>query len=266
MTKTPVGNGKDAPIPPFLFDWETATYMSTSPANVVPMPWQGAVGGINGNIVDDFHKSDGWELIYNTFNSSTSPYVNQGPAGGLYFTLYNKYRGIIRFYLYIPLGTATPTSSIAHGLSLFPQGSTSSPLLNFAASDIVDLSSNVSSVMKTNNQQINLLGNWIAVQYELAYDPNTKLTSYPSLALQWTAQAVNVTNISLAGTQTGTINGQITTPSSGFNLTNLFTNLVKGGLEVYGLTDINSMKDEAPANSIEKTILTSLSSTVTGFA
>jgi len=260
-----VSNTKNAPIAAHPFDWETATYMPTNPANVVPVPWQGPVGGIDGDIANDYHSTEGWELVYNTFNPNVSPYVGQLPPGGLYFALYNKFRGLLRFYLYIPEGTATPTSSIAHGLSLYPQGILTSSSLNFGTGDVIDIDVNNSSILKTSSQQLNLMGNWIAAQYEIAYDPNLQNTSFPNLGLQWTARTLNITDISLKGTQVGTVSGTVSTPASGFNLESLVSNLAKGQMQLSGMSEINRLKAKAPAGSSLSTLLNSLSSTVTGF-
>lgn len=261
----PTTGSKDDPIPPFVFNWETATYMPSNPANVVPMPWQGAVGGVDGDIVGDYKSADGWELVYNTFNYSASPYLNQTPPGGLYFALYNSFRGLLRFYLYVPSGTATPTANIAHGLSLYPQGSTNSSMLNFEGSDITDVAVNKSGIIKTNNQQINLMGNWIATQYEIAYDPNISNTSYPSLGLQWNTQAVNVTGITLNGTQTGTVKNALgTAQGGGFNPGSLFAGLTKAALQSYGQSAIQSeLNDLPPEPSVQRSFLTGISSALT---
>ena len=252
------GRSKDSPVPPSLFNWETATYLPFSVANLIPAPWIGVVGGVDGNIISDIKSSDGWSMIYSTF-SNTSTFQQQG---GLYFALYNKYRGLLRFYLYIPNGTAAPTSNIVHGLNLYPQGSTSSSILNFAGTDIVDLSSNQTAISKTNSQQINLLGNWIACQYEIAYDPNISQLSFPNLALQWTSQAVNVSTIQLNGTQTGVLSGSITTPSSGFPLLSTLTNLGVGALEVYGISDVAALQKVATSGSTEANFLSGLSGAI----
>lgn len=250
------------PIPPFIFNWEISTYMPTNPANIVPMPWIGSVGGINSNIVSDYKKADGWELVYNTFNNSASPYLGQIPPGGLYFALYNKFRGLLRFYLYIPTGTATPTSNIAHGLSLY--GNSNSSLLNFDGNDIVDLSINKTAIMKTNNQQLNIMGNWLSMQYELAYDPNIGKTTYPNFGLQWNSQAVNVSSIVLNGTQTGTLTGTISTPSASFDPASLFSGLTAAGLQLYGLSDVSALQATAPAGSRQANFLSGLSSAISG--
>ena len=246
---------KTEAIPPFLFDWESATYMPSLPANVVPMPWQGAVGGIDAGIVGDYKKADGWELVYNSFDNVTSPTINK--PGGLYFALYNKYRGLLRFYLYIPPGTATATSQIVHGLSLF--GSGNSQMLNFESGSVISAGTNTPGFAKTNNQQINLLGNWVGMDYEIAYDPNTEKTTYPAFGLQWNTKTLNITNLSLNGSQTGAIEGQITTPSNG-DVLSILNNVTQAGLTFASASAVNKLAGTASAEG--KTFLSGVGTAI----
>ena len=95
MTKT-----QTRAVPTPLFDWENLDWMPTpSMQSQIPSPWsgQGSLVGTYGiDIINDRKACDGWELLYNTFDSNvTAPLVNP------YFVLYNKYRGIMRIYLYL---------------------------------------------------------------------------------------------------------------------------------------------------------------------
>ncbi|MBE5320555.1 hypothetical protein IM793_15415 [Pedobacter sp. MR2016-19] len=254
-------------IPPFIFDWEKTTYMPSNPANVIPMPWIGSVGGIDANIVGDYKKADGWELVYDTFDSNTSP--SQIKPGGLYFALYNKYRGLLRFYLYIPPGTITASSQILHGLSLF--GNSNSQMLNFESGGITNAGEAISGFAKTNNQQINLMGNWIAMDYEIAYDPNISNTTFPSFGIQWNTKTVNITNFNLNGTQTGSINGTITSPTSG-DITSILNVATKAGLTFAGASGVQALLGKASTeaekgfyNSISGAITNLLSGKMSGF-
>lgn len=81
------------------FDWENVDYMPTPPGQTsIPSPWigQGSIASNIGiDISNDRKASDGWELVYNTFDSKS-----QGNLINPYFVLYNKYRGIMRIFLY----------------------------------------------------------------------------------------------------------------------------------------------------------------------
>jgi len=171
----------------------------------------------------------------------------------------------LRFYLYIPPGTSTPTSNITHGLSLYPSGSKASSMLNFDGNDITDLSYNKSSVVKTNNQQINMLGNWIACQYEIAYDPNISSQSlmFPNLGLQWNSQTFNISSLTLNGSQTGTLTGSITNPSTGFDPSAIIGSFASAALQIYGLSGVSSLLAHA-TNSGDSSFLSSISGGISG--
>ena len=86
-----------APEPPYPFEWETAEFMPTPSNIVVRVPWSNSVNILYDPIIRyDFKSIDGWKLLYNTFNPNYF-------ASGHFFALYNKYRGILRYYIYLSL-------------------------------------------------------------------------------------------------------------------------------------------------------------------
>jgi hypothetical protein len=218
----------------YYFYWETATNMPVSPNSTVqvPMPWSSQSGSyIDPALVSDYKRNDGWELVYNTFNPNVYPYASQMPPGGLYFALYNKFRGLLRFYLYIPSGLFGNSTNIEHGLAVYSDNGTPSKLLNFDAVEIVDPNASATAFTKTNNTGIAVGGGWYAMQYQIAYDPNFASTTYPHLGFTWNSKTVNISQIVLDGTLQGTITGNITQPSSGINWSGTLTNLATGLIE-----------------------------------
>jgi hypothetical protein len=265
LNQIPTGNSKDSPISPYVFNWETATSMPVSPLVAIPiyLPWQGTVGGVDGNIVNDYKSADGWRLVWNTFGPNARPDLSTQP-GGYYFALYNVFRGILRFYLYIPPGFQSPSSYIAHGLSLYPNLSTSSSMLNFMGTDIIDLSSNKTNIVKTSGTGVNFLGSWLSMDYEIAYDPNIANQVSSNVALQWNTAAVGVTTYNLAGS--GTTTGTVSTPAGGFDLTSTLGNLTTGLAEISGLNQLSLLKN---ASDFQKNATSAvggaLGNTVSGF-
>lgn len=205
-----------------FFDWESAEKMpvhsSVPEANIPRMPWHSQTGTpISPYIVNDYKKENGWVMVYNTFNNTVFPYHNTVPPGGLYFAIYNIYRGLLRFYTYIPPGYISQNSQIENGLKIYTSNNSSSKLLNFE-SDIVDPLGYATEISKVNSVAISSSGGWYAMQYEIAYDPSFASTIYPSLGITWNSKAVNITRIELDGTQTGVISGSIVKKTSGFDL------------------------------------------------
>ncbi len=104
-------------VTPEIFNWETADWMPTPEGQAtISVPWigQGSIASVYDNdVVYDFKKADGWDLIYSTFNKSAS-----GPLKNPYFILYNKYRGLMRIYLFTTTEFVYPSSYVQDGISI----------------------------------------------------------------------------------------------------------------------------------------------------
>jgi hypothetical protein len=253
---------KTTSTPPYIIDWETSDYMPSTPANAIPMPWSSGTTAINPDIVGDYKKADGWVLVYNTFTPTTPLSNNPVPY---IFALYNQYRGLLRFYIWQP-PTTVFSSYLSHGLNINSTGSINS-MLNFEVNDITDVTVNQSAFSKIDNQQISTNGGtWFALQYEIAYDPTIATTSFPNVNLGLTAKYVNISIINLSGTQTGTLEGTISTPASSFSLTGVLTTVAKSAIEAYGTSKLSSLLDTSKtAISLKSAVQNALSGNVKGF-
>jgi hypothetical protein len=213
------------------FDWENALKMPKSSLQGAPdvfPPWKSQGGtAINAAIVQDYKKVDGWKLVYNTFmpdnypnpgDQGTYATATQKPAGGLYFALYNKYRGLLRYYFYTPPGVFTNSKQYSHGLQVYTAGNTTKAF-NFEGVAVVDVDQSISQFLQTNKTGIALDGGWYAMQYEIAYDPTIANTTYPNPGFNWNVFTTSVTDIKLDGVLDGKINGTITKadPPAGFD-------------------------------------------------
>ena len=225
-----------APTPDL--DWENISFMPT-PAGVaaIPVPWQGGLGGakIDDDMIFDYKKSDGWELVYNTFNTTTT----FNPS---YFMLYNKYRGVLRTYFYVAPGGNAPSSNLVHLLAVRGASASASPVLNFASQDYIDYSVNSLNVSQLQPYQVSASGSWYAAEFELAYDAKTAATSYDQVRLDWQINPNSIAAVSLNGTQIGDLSGTIT---SGSATSNFFSTVINGvvaaGLKV-GADDVLTAK------------------------
>lgn len=198
---------KSGPIPSYNFDWESATYMPSLQVNAVPMPWNSGTTAIDPTIVSDFKKDDGWRMVWNTFSPTTD--INNSQVT-LFFSLYNAYRGLLRFYLW-QKPTAIATDYVNHGLSLYGTTNTSSPILNFVAKDVLNMDAAPQTTFsQIYKQPINLNGGtWYVFQYELAYDPAIANTSFPDFGLTWASTYASVGQVNINGSLNGTITGTI---------------------------------------------------------
>lgn len=210
--------------------WEGISFMPVAPntPNTIRTPWSGGTGtAISDDMLNDYHQADGWVLLYNTFNTQTTP-------GTYYFVLYNKFRGLVRLYYYNPQNSTTfANQSVINTLALDGTNAGQSHLLNFAAQDIVDLG--VNSRFATTAQKGGASPDtWYAFQYELAYDPGVTSQSFQNLYLRWPFQGLDVKELSVDGKIQGDITGTITVPGANISLTTGASNVINssGGTQV----------------------------------
>jgi hypothetical protein len=228
-----ISNGSDG-IQPFPLNWETTDYMPTPSGTTILVPWaNGSVKGFSSDIWYDYKSNDGWALVYNVFNNNSLP-------ANPWFALYNRYRGLLRVYVYVTNNGFVTSDYLTSGLNLSPNAISSS-MLNYIGQDIVDVTKNQSVISHIEPTQL-ATGVWYASQYEIAYDSKIATSTYQQLGLNWTLKWTSISQISLGGTQQGTINGTITTPAPSFNLGNT---LMNGALELTGLSVLQNNKGAA---------------------
>lgn len=221
------------PIPSYNFDWENTTYLpsASTSVNQVPMPWNSGTTAIDVNVAFDYKRVDGWELVYNSF--SPTVYLND-PNYTYFFALYNKYRGLLRFYLWHP-SSSNATDFATHKLSLYGNNVVSN-MLQFNGNeniDILNLDQNGYNVIQ--QQPINSSGGtWYAFQYEMAYDPTIATSTFPSTGLTWNSGWSSITSFNLLGSTTGTLKGTIGAPSTGFNFGSFLTKSAINFVGEYG--------------------------------
>lgn len=240
---------------PYPFNWETADFIPT-PVGVgpIPVPWgSGANRRFSDDIVSDYKSSDGWVMVYNLFNTTTFPVPG-------YFILYNKYRGLLRMYFYLPSATPVPSNYMTYNLSLGGSTPTTSSTLNFAGNDIVDVSKNLQASSQIQPYQIVSTGCWYAAQFEIAYDPNIITTNYSAVNLLWQINSTNVSSITLDGTQSGTIKSVTSTPTSSPIQTGT---LVEGGFLATGAAVLDNNPNLFPA-TIQAAMKGAIQSGLTG--
>ena len=250
------GKSNDGPVPTYWFDWTTQTYMPSSlTSDNVPMPWNSGTTPIDPDIASDYLPADGWKLAWSSF-SPTQPI--SGSQNTMFFALYNKFRGLLRFYLWQP-PSLVATTYVAHGLDLYNPSATS-PMLNFNNRTIIDNTTNQTSFSGISSRQFNTNGGtWYVFQYEMAYDPNIPNTYFtdPSVpvastqALEWKSQWVNITTGTIDGHSMGTITGTLgeqQTPIS--SLISALSNAGVGALQLYGLSDVPLSPNDLYKNAL----------------
>ena len=141
-----------------------------------------------------------------------------GPLVNPYFVLYNKYRGILRIYLYLTTEFVATSSYLQDGISVVSDHQTS--LLSFLGKEIIDPEERYATTdyIQIQGSPDNIspmaANKWYMMQYELAYDPDITSIPYDQVQLAWYLNYCNVQTIKLGGTQEGRINGTIGAASS----------------------------------------------------
>lgn len=217
------------------FDWDNPATITmpgaTGKANpnlvspLINVPWRSNGGTpLDAGIVNDYHKIDGWELVYNTFSPDNFPNAgNVGtiatttwqPSGGFYFALYNRYKGLLRYYMYIPPGFFGSSTQISHGLGSY--GNVPTKMLNFEGTTISDPNNSSIGFSKTSKDGVSATGGWYAMQYQIAYDPAFANTTFPNSGFKWDVYSTSISQISLNGVEKGSIAGTIVAPKPDFN-------------------------------------------------
>lgn len=204
-------------IPTPSFDWENADWMPTpNGQSRIPSPWigQGSIAATWGiDVINDRKKADGWELVYNTFDEKASGFLTNP-----YFIIYNKYRGLIRIYLYITTQFIATSSYIQDEISILSNTNTS--LFNFMSEGIIDPTSRnnkFSQIQPGADDSAPLASNkWYMIQYELAYDENIYKQSYDKVQMNLNLNYYNIQSINLGGTITGSIKSNIGSSQNSF--------------------------------------------------
>lgn len=227
-------------ISTYPLDWENIDYMPTPPGTPsVLVPWaSGTSRQFTAELAGDYKSSDGWTLLYNTFNTSALP-------DNWYFILYNKYRGLVRLYYYIPSNANYISSAnITHKLAIEGSYAPSSPMLNFAGQRFVDVNSNSRFASTVEQWQV-ARSTWYVFQYELAYDENMANQSYSTFNFLWPLRSSQITNITIDGTVMGSLNGTISLPGSDFTISPTFSidgSRNKSTVAIKGSSDAEKLK------------------------
>jgi hypothetical protein len=226
-------------IQPYPFNWETADFVPTPPTDpAIPVPWGGGANRrFTDDILTDYHSNDGWVLVYNLFNTNTTPVPG-------YFTLYNRYRGLLRIYFYLPSYSPVPSNYVTYNLSLGGTNPTATSLLNYAGTDVTDVTVNLPAASQVQPYQLVATGAWYATEFELAYDPNLQNLSCTQVNLGLQLNSTNITQVNLDGTQTGTLEGTIQTPAA---KPDVVGTLVKGAFYATGIGVLNNNGSHLPA-------------------
>jgi hypothetical protein len=173
-----------------------------------------------------------------------------------YFILYNRYRGLMRVFLYLTGSFAVPSDYLTDGLTLV--SNTSSQMLAYTGNIFVDLTQPHTSFTQiekapSDGSRPMAPNKWFMMQYELAYDPQLGTIPYNQMQLSWFTNYNSVSQISLGGNITGTLNGTITASGSTNTVNTALGNLGKVagtvGLQAVGSSFLNNAAGNYPGSN-----------------
>jgi hypothetical protein len=223
---------------PYALNWEGIDYMPTPPGvPVILVPWaSGASRQFTIEIANDFRKANGWELLYNTFNTTTL-------EDRLYFILYNKYSGLIRMYFYVPANANYISSAnIVHKLAIEGAYALNSPILNFADQIVIDVTKKSTFASMAEQWQV-APSTWYAFQYELAYDNQYSNQNSSTFSFIWPIRSTQISQVVLNGTVQGTLKGNIQMPGFDLTLSSVVSNTTGGTININGGSDGPKLSD-----------------------
>lgn len=150
------------------FDWENTSHIKITDGSSRILPWiSGAATSVPSFILEDYKKTDGWELIYNLCKEP-------GELGQNYIIFYNKFTGILRTYYFLADNVSTGSNGL-WGISLTGNNALLNNTGYFAdpisskKDNPVYLTSNITneSISKTISR------GWNAFDTEFTFDPQT---------------------------------------------------------------------------------------------
>ncbi len=190
------------------FDWEYAEEIFLPSINRnVPTPWAGGNISFDAYIYNDRFKKDGWELLYNLFQTTND--VNMVPS----LIFYNKYRGVIRIYWY-NAADSQKSNQVTWTLEL--KGLKENSLANFGNPSIarpMDDRNQGGSIMKITNDMVTQNA-WYYNDFEIAYDELASGYREDELLLKISCDRATTENIVMDGRSTGSIIGSVQLNSS----------------------------------------------------
>ncbi len=180
-------------------------YIANSNGQIVEAPIAAPWGQGNAWIgLQDMKKEDGWVLISRDFGTPNryvwAPYQEGAP----YFILYNKFRGILRFFIMVKSNQDLTSGALEikfHAANMFRTATLTHLKPRAYATDKLTMVQNNAGLALSQNMN----DNWAWADYPMAYDPTFNATENGAW-LDFQVVGTIESQIKIAGTGTG-ING-----------------------------------------------------------
>ena len=151
-----------------VFDWEDNTSIALFGYRNVILPWYNAAdANIPSEILEDYKKEDGWELVYNLCTESAA-----ATYGKYYLIFYNKLRGILRVFYY-DIYDVTTANTTFWQLSFTQPTSMLNSIGHFTTPQNTNSTFNVYTTNISSVESKGISRGWNCFDVELCYDPNS---------------------------------------------------------------------------------------------
>lgn len=151
-----------------VFDWEDNASIALFGYRNVILPWYNAAdANIPSEILEDYKKEDGWELVYNLCTESAA-----ATYGKYYLIFYNKLRGILRVFYY-DIYDVTTANTTFWQLSFTKPTSMLNSIGHFTTPMNTNSTFNVYTTNISSVESKGISRGWNCFDVELCYDPNS---------------------------------------------------------------------------------------------
>lgn len=193
-------------------------------------PWTNAATAGVIPVGDRCSKTSGWELYdRRLFVGDNGLYRNNNPneVGTRYFVLYNKFTGILRYFIYSKVSIAAATAYFAT-LSIVDRNHAGSEsiqggLFDLGADNGAVWTDRSSRALKSQTSLLTGNGQWQVFDFEIAYSPNLTGNRY----LKFRLYSRDITSITLDGS----IKGALTSTSSRSDWSSL-SGMIMNGMDM----------------------------------
>jgi len=228
------------------FDWENLEYLPLSPyaKAPIPLPWTDkAKRCFSDDIRYDFKKSDGWELYSCTFSKEIFAAVNT-------FILYNRYRGVLRYYYYLTgtgIDKVKDFNILSNSILAVGSHASMSPSLNFAHQKIVDINKN-SILCTTIDLQSISDSTWYVWENEIAFDKDIYNQNPGTLMLGFAYYMLKKNVLLLNGKPISNLNTKVRFSDTQYGYGDSYSGDVN--LLLYGKNDLNQVSSILSASDL----------------
>lgn len=197
----------------YYFDWESTNTLIDDAGTAFPLPWNPTASiSFHQALRNDIAREDGWELLYNSVHPD---YVSASAT----LVLYNKFRGVLRFYYYVKNNAGIPAGNdltIAH----WETEGIPTTALNFNQ-QVVDLNNTSFDLYQV--QPLGFpAGSWVMFEKEVAFDATADQHSTSEVSVKVELTSRRLASLSINDKSAATLPGPLSVEDVGSSYLNVY--------------------------------------------